>query len=82
MTYTVRHDDTTGSDYVRDGGVYIGDVTHETAGYRAARNLNPASEHKTLATFQERDDAIEWLVCEHRDIPWSDRPEAQRVEAA
>ena len=36
---------------------------------------------RVIATLPTQEDAVEWLVCEHRDIPWVDRPEAQRIAA-
>ena len=83
MAYTVRHDDTTDSDYVRDGGIYIGSVSPRTGdAFRASLATKRPQDCRCLADLPTREDAIEWLVCEHRDIPWADRPECQRVEAA
>ena len=82
MTYAARHDAQTNSYYVRDDGVYLGCV-HPRAGFwRAEIGTGDVRDCKHLADLPTHTDAIEWLVCEYRDIPWADRPEAQRVIAA
>lgn len=82
MTYKTRFEAKTGSYYVCDGGAYIGCVHPRVGFWRAKLATRDVTACKFLANLPTHTDAIEWLVCEYRDIPWSDRPEAQRVVAA
>lgn len=71
MSYRIIH-----SGHVYDGRIYLGRVTTGVCGKFGVLRLG-----RVIATLPTQVDAAEWLVCEHRDIPWADRPEAQRIAA-
>ena len=61
---------------VFDGPRYLGAVY---TGLHGGFNVRRWRDERVIATLATKADAVEWLVCEHRDIPWADRPEAQRI---
>ena len=65
--------------FVYDGPDYLGQVT--TGLFASRGKFDVLMSGRVIATLPTREDAAEWLVCEHRDIPWADRPEAQRIAA-
>lgn len=81
MTYrtSARRDGTTA---VYDGPHYIGH-TEPVDGdeYRTLAVLPSPGAETDSREFPTNLDAIEWLVAEHREIPWANRPLCQRVSA-
>ena len=59
---------------VYDGPVYIG-LVYELS------NKALKSNHMNGPTFANKNDAVFWLVEEHRETPWADREEQRRVTA-
>lgn len=71
MAYRTHHDGA-----VHDGPSYLGMVYTGLHG-----GFDVLLAGRVIATLPTEHDAAEWLVSEHRDIPWADRPEAQRIAA-
>lgn len=67
MTYTVEDRDETNS-AVYDGPVYIGLVVNTRDSFRASK---AGTDDEVV--FTDKGTAVEWLVAEHRDVPWADR---------
>ena len=65
---------------VYDGPVWLGTVHEEEPGCVAVvrNNLETLETFPRIGGFPHLSDACEWLVAEHRDIPWADRPLCQR----
>ena len=59
---------------IYDGPHYLGMVTAALHGGFYAQQSG-----RSYATLPTKEDAAEWRICEHRDTPWADRPEAQRI---
>ena len=75
MSYRLLH-----NGRVYDGPICLGRVARGTG--LVGKNLfDVMRDGRVIATLPTQEDAVEWLVCEHRDIPWVDRPEAQRIAA-
>ena len=64
---------------VYDGPVYLGIVEPEDGGKASVytKQHDPRQKGRRIR-FPTVLDAVEFLVAEHRDIPWADRPLCQR----
>ena len=80
MAYSVHEPNAIGEQGVYDGPVYIGYVGIGFAGCFAVQNPRTVTAVYGAVNLSDIETAIEWLVAEHREIPWFDRPKAQRID--